>query len=203
MNKAVTTRLQYSKRQVAAQIILFMIIAFITLPDLFVLGGSGLDNSWRFALHRITLNGLRYGRDIVVTYGPLGYFRIPFLISEHLWLKSVAYTIANHVLFFFSLFLFIRRERSNWINVFYLIITVFISFCIVQTVLGFAITPTIVSLFIFDYLYINTKKTNILFGLLLGIHHSALLYTKFDDGGLHSMLNYNSDWTTEERFICC
>jgi len=173
---------QSQGRQKLFQVILLLIVALWTFPVLLQTISGGLDNSWRVALHRTTIEGLRYGREVILTYGPLGYLRFPILISRNLWLKSVVYTITNHLLFFFTLFLFIRKEKPDWKRWLYLVVIVFAGLRIIQTLLGVVAAQTIISLFILNYLYLNAEKPNSLLGILLGILHSILLYIKFSDG---------------------
>jgi hypothetical protein len=38
---------------------------------------TGLDSSWQQALHMAVVDGLRFGTDLVFTYGPLGFLAVP------------------------------------------------------------------------------------------------------------------------------
>ena len=51
--------------------------AMVTLPSLPVAAGTGFDASWMIGLNRAHAQGLVAGRDLVFTYGPLGYLLTP------------------------------------------------------------------------------------------------------------------------------
>jgi hypothetical protein len=63
---------------------LLPLIYFIPFP-IFFAPSTGLDPSWRISLNMAIDKGLIFGKDIVFTYGPLGYLetRIPELVSKH------------------------------------------------------------------------------------------------------------------------
>ncbi len=56
-------------------------VALVSLPALWVPYGTGLDASWLLALNLAHRQGLVAGRDIVFTYGPLGYLIYPDPVS--------------------------------------------------------------------------------------------------------------------------
>jgi hypothetical protein len=51
--------------------------AMVTLPSLPVALGTGFDASWEIGLNRAHAQGLVAGRELVFTYGPLGYLLTP------------------------------------------------------------------------------------------------------------------------------
>src|SRR5579871_4375598 len=51
--------------------------AFLNFPVSIGLSGTGLDASWRLGLNLAHSQGLVAGRDIIFTYGPLGYLVYP------------------------------------------------------------------------------------------------------------------------------
>jgi hypothetical protein len=42
---------------------------------------TGFDNSWQLALNLAVEHGLDFGRDVVFTYGPLGFLAQPLIVS--------------------------------------------------------------------------------------------------------------------------
>src|SRR5947207_1288773 len=52
----------------------------------------GVDNSWAIALHLAAVHGLDYGRDVVFTYGPLGFLSEPLIVSQ--WTGSASFGFA-------------------------------------------------------------------------------------------------------------
>lgn len=65
----------------------YCLIAFFPIPSGI---GIGLDPSWQYALSRVAQDKLIFGRDIIITYGPLGY-----LVHGAAWTQN-----------FFSIFVF-------------------------------------------------------------------------------------------------
>jgi hypothetical protein len=56
-------------------------IAWLTWPIPSITVESGLDTSWQLALHLSADQRLSFGRDIVFTYGPLGFLAHPRLVT--------------------------------------------------------------------------------------------------------------------------
>src|SRR4051794_27622935 len=54
---------------------------------------AGLDPSWQIALHMAASDRLTYGRDVVFTYGPLGFLSIPLTVTVPTAVASIAFTI--------------------------------------------------------------------------------------------------------------
>lgn len=196
------TVMQNSKRQILFQLIILSIAAGATFPGLFRTISSSIDDSWQVGLHRTTIEGLRYGREVILHYGPLGYLTVPLLISKNLWLQSVLYIVANHILFYLSLFFFLRRKQPDWINSLYLIVAILVIFLIIEPICGGVLEITLISLLIFNYLYLDAKKIKVLFGLPLAILHSVLFYIKLSDGitAFLLLLTFLSILLLERRF---
>lgn len=68
-------------------LVAYLFIAFLPIPSGI---GIGLDPSWQYALSRVAHDKLIFGRDIIITYGPLGY-----LVHGAAWNQN-----------FFSIFVF-------------------------------------------------------------------------------------------------
>ena len=86
----------------------------IDFHDLFWIDGWGPDPSMFVALHMAVRDGLQFGRDVIFTYGPLGYLTFAVYVDDTLWIQAVIYQLATHVLLFTSLFLLLRREAAGW-----------------------------------------------------------------------------------------
>ena len=63
-----------------AFLFLFIAVPSATLPD-----GPGLDSSWRIGLNLAHAQHLTFGRDIIFTYGPLGYLLLPTFPEAEPW----------------------------------------------------------------------------------------------------------------------
>jgi hypothetical protein len=66
-----------SRLRLAALIAVAVVITILTWPITRLDGPVGLDASWIAALHLAARDGLRFGHDIVFTYGPLGFLGLP------------------------------------------------------------------------------------------------------------------------------
>jgi|GEM_PF-3094653 len=84
------------------------------LDDLFWIDGWGPDPSMFVALHMAARDGLQFGRDVIFTYGPLGYLTFAVYVDDTLWIQSVLYQLTAHALLFSSLFLLLRRRTVGW-----------------------------------------------------------------------------------------
>ena len=58
-----------------------LLVAGATWPIPGLTPAAGLDTSWRIALHLAASQGLDFGRDVVFTYGPLGFLASPLLVT--------------------------------------------------------------------------------------------------------------------------
>jgi hypothetical protein len=69
--------------------------------------GSGLDPSWRYGLNVVARSNHLFGRDVVFTYGPLGYLLNPVNIGSNvaqaLTLRLLLHGILIGVLFYYLL----------------------------------------------------------------------------------------------------
>jgi hypothetical protein len=59
--------------------------------------GTGFDDSWRLALNLAAEHGLDYGRDIVFTYGPLGFLSQPLTVSALIGGAGFTYALVAQV----------------------------------------------------------------------------------------------------------
>src|SRR5262249_18836563 len=73
-----------------------LLASLLTWPVFTMVPGSDLDWSWQIGLHLAYAQGLDYGRDIVFTYGPLGFLQFPLLVSRFAARASFAWTFASH-----------------------------------------------------------------------------------------------------------
>jgi hypothetical protein len=65
----------------AARIALLVYLALLAVPLRFFAIETGLDPSWAFALKWFHSKGLKYGEDVVFTWGPLGHLAIAMNIN--------------------------------------------------------------------------------------------------------------------------
>jgi hypothetical protein len=69
-------------------------IGVLTWPYPKIAPTTHLDSSWAIALHLAVDRGLDFGRDIVFTYGPLGFLSQPVLVTNKTALAAFAFAVA-------------------------------------------------------------------------------------------------------------
>jgi hypothetical protein len=70
----------------------------MTFPAVTAPAEAGLDPSWRIGLELAAAERLDFGREIVFTYGPLGFLILPHLIVTWVSVLAFVYTIASGLL---------------------------------------------------------------------------------------------------------
>src|SRR5580704_7569408 len=84
---------------------LWVALAMIpTVPDIL---GTGLDASWAYGINLAHAQNLIFGRDVVFTFGPLGYLFYPIPGLAGSW-AALGFAWAIYALFLFGLFLIWR-----------------------------------------------------------------------------------------------
>src|SRR6266849_2358442 len=63
---------------------LLVIVAVLTVPGSYGAIGTGLDPSWVWGINAFRPAGFRFGRDVIFSYGPLGYLTRPLDIARNL-----------------------------------------------------------------------------------------------------------------------
>jgi hypothetical protein len=87
----------------------FLLFTFIcTFPGDYRPVQTGLDSSWMYGLSYLTGSNYVFGRDVVFTYGPLGFLLNPLPVSHSLAI-GIAFWSGLHLLFFGSLTVVLRR----------------------------------------------------------------------------------------------
>ena len=90
-----------------------ILVAFVmaTFPPWFSVMGTGLDQSWVVALNEITHRYMTFGKDIVFTYGPLGFVLVPLEHGSNL-VHAVVFRLGLHVLWWISVGVLLFRVRG-------------------------------------------------------------------------------------------
>lgn len=73
------------------------VLGLLTWPTDSITPSSGPDPSWVTGLYLAFEQGMRFGTEVVFTYGPLGFLEVPSLQDSGLWMVSIAYQSALHV----------------------------------------------------------------------------------------------------------
>lgn len=85
------------------------LLAVLTWPVTSVVPTVGPDPSWVAGLYMATGSGLDFGREVVFTYGPLGFLGTPVLYDQQLWILAFLFQAAVHLALALSLLWTARR----------------------------------------------------------------------------------------------
>ncbi|HWT22125.1 MAG TPA: hypothetical protein VN213_01340, partial [Solirubrobacteraceae bacterium] len=100
-----------SSLRAPAAAVAIVAIAAVTLPRGFTVGvGAGTDNSWMAAIAMAAHDGLVFGRDVVFTYGPLGWLGTGRLAYPVQGTFAFAFALATHVAAVAAVALGLRRS---------------------------------------------------------------------------------------------
>ena len=73
------------------------VVGLVSWPGLLVTPGVGLDPSWGTALNMASAQGLDFGGDVIWTYGPLGFLKVPQVTYGTYAVLGAGYTIAVQI----------------------------------------------------------------------------------------------------------
>lgn len=85
------------------------VLGVLTWPIASIVPAMGPDASWAAGLYMAHAEGLQFGKDIVFTYGPLGFLQVPILYDEAMWIVAFLFQAAIHVAIAISLLWVARR----------------------------------------------------------------------------------------------
>jgi len=157
------------------QVVLLIYALLITMPYLIRPITGGLDLSYVVGLHKAHIQELTHGREVVFTYGPLGFLIFPIIITRNAWMYSAGYTLAVYLLALCAFCVFVRKTRANPLNsiIFTLIFVTAFKTQFSGTDYGIPL-----SVFICIYLYLQGKRS---IPLLIGLAFicSITAYIKF------------------------
>jgi len=85
--------------------------AILTFPfEALPLGAPGIDSGWQWVVNTASQHGWVFGRDVVFTYGPLGWLATPQDVGRHLLLANT-FRIALQALLTICALWFLARYR--------------------------------------------------------------------------------------------
>lgn len=93
---------------------LILVALFLLPTNIFcVLDVKGLDGSWRYMINYAADMGLKFGRDIVFSYGPLGFICYSMNVKYNMLITSIVFCVLYVFLYrCFSKFV-LRESTSN------------------------------------------------------------------------------------------
>ena len=86
-----------------------VLLTILTWPVRNFASSSGLDPSWHIGLHLAAHLRLRFGQDIVFTYGPLGFLSEPQLVYRWTAAAAVVYAVLVQLAFIWVVYVLVRR----------------------------------------------------------------------------------------------
>jgi hypothetical protein len=95
-------------------IALVLLITALSWPFVNIRGGAGLDNSWVVGLSLAVSHGLAFGRQVIFTYGPLGFSLNPVAVTPGMFLAGEMLGGLIQIALVTVLLVNLRR-RMSWI----------------------------------------------------------------------------------------
>lgn len=150
-----------------------MIAWITTFPSPLWLATYGPN--FALALHLTAVDRLLFGRDILFTYGPLGYLFYPIGLDPLLWIEALIFQTIVHTLFYFALLLFVLKSENRLFNG----ITIAIAGTIIEAAIQQAYLLAAVILLI--AIYVIAEEHYYYFPLIAAVAAVAVFF-KFDIG---------------------
>jgi hypothetical protein len=94
--------------------VIIAVVSFVALPAGPLAPTAGLDPSWVAALHLAARDDLVFGRDVLFTYGPLGFTSVPAYLFPSTWFVAMAVTLATTVGLVAASHLLLVRRLPRW-----------------------------------------------------------------------------------------
>jgi hypothetical protein len=135
---------------------IYSIILFIEMiPNLPIYNhvSHGLDPSWVLGLNWAIIKNLQFGKDILFTYGPLGFIQCPLIFNYDLWRLSIFVYLVITGFFIFSIVFLLKSLKVKW----YIWVLLFAIFWVLSIPLDYL---CIISAIIWSYITINSDINN-------------------------------------------
>jgi hypothetical protein len=94
-------------------ILVFGMIGFLTIPNLLLMPSPGVDDSWVVGLNMAKIHGYQFGKDIVFTFGPLGFMYSPVFCQFNIWCISSAFSLFAHLLLIYSIVIMMKKSSAS------------------------------------------------------------------------------------------
>lgn len=103
--------------------ILLIAYGILSFPVFYGMMSNELDPSWRYALNKFTsFNDVKFGTDVVFTYGPLGFLDSPMYINGNFVLATFIYI----AMWASTMFLFYKLLKKSSNNIYMTVLSLFI-----------------------------------------------------------------------------
>lgn len=103
----------------------FMLIIYsiLTVGNFYSRMGNGLDPSWQYAFNKLTtFDHIKFGRDLVFTYGPLGFLASPMYINGNFFVAFILYIM----LWISLIILFYKLVQDEKQNIYIILLSMFV-----------------------------------------------------------------------------
>lgn len=163
-------------------LILIFFFSLNFLIQISFLEGTGLDISWHWGLNKLnTLPQFIFGRDVVFTYGPLGFLLVPKLYgSNFIWAEM--FNLFNWLTVITLLILNIFKiNKDFYIGKFiFLLLGIFVLYPTTQDwILCLIFMFVVLTLWFSDE---DNKIETIVLSSLVGFYSALILFVKFNSG---------------------
>ena len=181
-------------------ILLYAYISFPIINNILI--NNGLDNSWVYFINKAVYTNFKFGRDIIFTYGHLGYLINPLNIGDNI-LFSFIFKFVVYVINVSSVYILIKRELNfNILKIFLIIpLLVYFNAYIMYSLFDYYISFTLILL-----LYLDIKIDKIILYIIFCLLISVAFFIKMGTGILNILtvfiyLSYSLFFINKKFFI--
>lgn len=164
-------------------IAIYLLINFLPLPHGIKLG---LDPSWEYAISYTSWEKLTYGKDIIFTYGPLGYLIHGAVINDNFWSITLFRCFIHLVFFSIAIREIIKLfKKREWVILLIFSLGILAFYFLPKSTIATSTDYAILFIFLLILPYeklLRKKYQVILYSMLLGGIAGFSLMTKFSLG---------------------
>ena len=183
-------------------VILYAYISFLLITINSILINNGLDSSWIYFINKVVHTNFKFGRDIIFTYGHLGYLINSLNIGNNI-LFSFIFKFVVYVINVTSVYILIKRELNfNILKIFLIIpLLVYFNAYIMYSLFDYYISFTLILL-----LYLDIKIDKIILYIIFCLLISVAFFIKMGTGILNILtvfiyLSYSLFFINKKFFI--
>jgi hypothetical protein len=97
--------------RVVWRVLILVAFVLLTFPPCFAAMGGGLDSSWVIGINEAALRHMVFGRDVVFTFGPLGFIITPRNLGSNM-VHAIMFRVGLHLFWWISVGLLLFRIRG-------------------------------------------------------------------------------------------
>jgi len=163
-------------------LVLALLLGLTTWPIIRLTPMGGIDGSWQAAMVMAIERGLRWGVDVVFTYGPLGFLSVPQLYSPVLGAMGWAFVGLAHLAVCGAIVWLSFRRENRWVGLLLAIVGALLVAPLQPTTALVVLSMTLAAaLLLRDHTVTDDRRLTI--GVVVIASIAALTLTiKFNDG---------------------